>query len=197
MFHVNFQDVAENSHKLCTFHINEVFIIFIINYPIHLCLNIPFPSYPLIKPPPISALSPLIFDYMRVLPNPLNLSFPTSPESPCSGVSHLHKAMGLPSHSCQTRPSLCEICIMSHGSLPEHSLVNLDLREHWVFWPNIWGYKPPYLLQYICQLPHWGPWAQSDGWPQASTFALVSSWLNPLSNSQISFLPASTSSQQQ
>ena len=40
------------------------------------------------------------------------------------------------------------------------------------------GCKSPQLLQSFCQLPHEGPGAQSDGWLQASTSALVSCWLN-------------------
>jgi hypothetical protein len=38
---------------------------------------------------------------------------------------------------------------------------------------------PLQLLQSFCQIPNSGPWAQSDGWLQASTSALVSCGQNP------------------
>jgi hypothetical protein len=60
----------------------------------------------------------------------------------------------------------------------------------------LWGCNPHLILQTFCQLPHWGPQAQSDSWFQASTSALVSSWQNHPRNSKTRFLSASTSWQQ-
>jgi hypothetical protein len=53
--------------------------------------------------------------------------------------------------------------------------------EHWVIWPAdvlCMGLQSPFAPPDLLPVPSWGPWAQSDGWLQASTSALVSCWPN-------------------
>jgi hypothetical protein len=56
----------------------------------------------------------------------------------------------------------------------------------------LWGCNPP---QSFLQFPNQGPWAQSGGWLQASTSALVSCWLN-LPRSSHTRLPSASASWQ-
>jgi hypothetical protein len=93
------------------------------------------------------------------------------------------------------------LCIWSHGSLSVWSLVG-SLDPGSTGWSRqlmffIWGCNPLHLLQSFCQLPNQGLWAQSDGWLQASTSALVSCWLNLPRSSHTRFLSASVSWQLQ
>jgi hypothetical protein len=93
---------------------------------------------------------------------------------------------------------LCYICIWSHGSLQAHSLVGgLDSgRTWWSGQPMLffqWGCNTPLLLQSLHQFPHQGPWAQSDGWLQASTSTLFSCWPDFPRNCHTRFQSASAS----
>lgn len=93
---------------------------------------------------------------------------------------------------------ICYICICSHGSFPVHSLVGGGVlgSTGWsgqLMWFFLWGCSPTQLLESFLQLPHHGPWAQSDVWLQASTFALVSCWLNFPRSNHIRFLSPSSS----
>jgi hypothetical protein len=93
---------------------------------------------------------------------------------------------------------LCYICIWTHGSLPVHSLVS-GLDPGSTGWSGqlmlffLWGCNLPQLLHSFPQFPYQGPWAQSDGWLQASTSALVSCWLNPIRSSHSRLLSVSAS----
>jgi hypothetical protein len=60
--------------------------------------HIPLPGYPSINPHPTYPLSSLPFGSVRVLPHSSTLSHLTTPISPYSGASNLHRTKSLPSH---------------------------------------------------------------------------------------------------
>jgi hypothetical protein len=107
---------------------------------------------------------------------------------------------GSPLQLMSDKAILFYLCIWRHGSLPVHSLVG-SLVPGITGWSLqlisfLWSCNPQ-VLQSFCQLPHQGPWAQSDGWLQASTSVLVSCWLTLPSSSHNWFMSASTSWQWQ
>jgi hypothetical protein len=65
---------------------------------VYISNDLSLPGYPSTKPHPTSALSPLLFASLRVLPHPSTLSLPTAPALPYAGASNLHRTKGLPSH---------------------------------------------------------------------------------------------------
>jgi hypothetical protein len=122
---------------------------------------------------------------------------PSTVASPYSGTWILPGINDLPSHCCLARSS-CAICIWSHGSFQVHSLVGglHSGRTWWWRQPMLffsWGCNSPLLLQSFCQLLHQVPWAQFDGWLQASISASVSCWPDLPRNRHTRFLSASTS----
>jgi hypothetical protein len=95
-------------------------------------------------------------------------------------------------------PLLSGKAILCFGSLQVHSLLGglVFGRTGWSAHPMLffqWGCNPPPLLQSFCQLPYQVLWAQSDGWLQASTSALISCWPDLPRNRHTRFLSASAS----
>ena len=116
--------------------------------------------------PPTSAISPLPFASMTVLPS--TFSLPTAPASPYARALNLHRTKGFPSHWCQTRPS----SVTNISGVMDPSLYSTWLWsspwEHW--WSSqltlffLWVCNPSLFFQSFCWLPNQGPGAQSDGW---------------------------------
>jgi hypothetical protein len=84
------------------------FILFFINYSIHLYLKWYATSWLSLHTHyhPTSTCSPIHFASRRVLPHPPTLSCPIAPASPYTVASNVHRNKGLPSHCCQEGHSL-------------------------------------------------------------------------------------------
>ena len=152
-------------------------------------------SHFLVTPPPTpyptSAFSAPLCLYEGALPS-THTFLPHHSSMPLRGGIKPPLDQGPPLLLLSAKAILCYIYILSHGSFQVHSLVGgLDSgRTGWSGQPMLffqWGCNSPPLPQSFCQLPHQVSWAQSDGWLQASTSALVSCWPDLLRNCHTRF----------
>ena len=147
---------------------------------IYLSNDIPVLSHPLHKHLHIpSTLAPFLFASMRVLPHPPTpallfqhppmLGTKTSTEQRASPPINVRQ--GHPLLHIHLEPWVPPCTLFGWWSSP---------WKHWLFWSaNIvfpMDCNSPLLLQFLHQLPYQDPLTHSDGWLQASTFALVSCW---------------------